>query len=1068
MPDLPVPRLDDDTAVDRSQEREPLRLTVSPGSMTPGPSGGAAEKSTGQIDSSFEPARSLRPLKRPQELLSVKSDEDYEKVPEGATFVDPEGKQRVKPFVVLDDEDYEKVLEGAQFTGPDGGLRKKPKFEGIGFTAQMLYSMAYSDEQRKEVLEKFYPGLVQQDTEGLYVEDGKTFRRPGHGSVGSRLGIAAAETAPAAGMTVGGMIGAPAGGVAGTFVEPGGGTVLGAASGGAAGMVGGAMLGRQFNNLVLSLAGIHQTPEESAVKVGMEGLGAGLGAGAGKALGAIVKNVPGGLKTVVDAAKGVKTWKEASGTLGRKLVDALEAAGLTPEKVRSLLGTSPEAAERSARIANVSDRGAPPSAYALESPFLHKLEEFDLMFRKQDVFGQAARDYYEKQGAELLANEDIGVTLDTPLTRATKRVSSQKAGQLVIEAARLDLAITDAEMESAWREARTSYDRMVTGAGGPENVRTDYRRAVEKLRAVQAREKEAASALVHEGIRDIRRTADHVLDEIKANENPGELARVTGSQFSSWREAIRVRARKLYNAADAAGGETPIDTSPLFDDAKMFLERVPEAMKQKYPEDIRLIAKMAGKEAQEGVEAIEPTHLTFKEMHLLRSWLRHGIDYADLTPDMRQGSLKLFEGKANKLLHDADAAPHLKEAAELLDRADAFYKKEIPFFNDEIVRNVMKSLESGAPPDPHVIAEYLLAPERTEAMARARKIVGEGTWKYVQAADTQRMIQNSLDLEPGKIDADRFASQVEERVRNGVLSKAYDPAFAKQVLQAALNVVRAKGALPIRAEENDTLASIMRRAEIAAQEADKLASTDPLKALSNEVSRVDKAYNQRVKEALESRRQDPLRFLTEESHSKLFVKAANKIISSPDLLVAAAAKFGRDSPEFKALQQVAAHRWFQRPLEKTGNMFLELGGEKGKSEEELALLFPGVTRDQMLTIVKDMEFLFSGASGDMGGSLAGASRVISPWNSLPIPKPSWMRKMLDWPGANTVGRLVYGRYLATIMDAVSHPDFANWLASNLSKGPAERDAARQVLQRRLKLGGWFGAAGGQLATQNAQ
>src|SRR5262249_18815532 len=151
----------------------------------------------------------------------------------------------------------------------------------------------------------------------------------------------------------------------------------------------------------------------------------------------------------------------------------------------------------------------------------------------------------------------------------------------------------------------------------------------------------------------------------------------------------------------------------------------------------------------------------------------------------------------------------------------------------------------------------------------------------------------------------------------------------------------------------------MNRAKLAKEEADKFAETDPLKALAESQRAIEAQHNNAMKQAKLTRKAEPLHHLYEESQQHLAVKAADKILGSQDLIMAAATQFGRDSPEFNALRQVYASRFLQRGFPKTASMRAELGGEKGMTEEVQALMFPGITRDQMVTLAKNMEFLFS-------------------------------------------------------------------------------------------------------------
>ena len=134
------------------------------------------------------------------------------------------------------------------------------------------------------------------------------------------------------------------------------------------------------------------------------------------------------------------------------------------------------------------------------------------------------------------------------------------------------------------------------------------------------------------------------------------------------------------------------------------------------------------------------------------------------------------------------------------------------------------------------------------------------------------------------------------------------------------------------------------------------------------------------------------------------------------------------------------------------------------TEEVQALMFPGVTRGQMLQVARDMEYLFSGGNTDVGGSLAAAGRVLNPWQHIPIPKIEGLTGfIMGLPGSTFVARFALGKFFATIMDAVSHPNFMNWLAGNLKGDELQRRVAKDVIQKRLMLGGWIGSAGAQVS-----
>jgi hypothetical protein len=988
---------------------------------------------------------------RENPIPEIKGDEDYATLKPGTKFMGPDKKVRTKPWEVASDEDYDVVPEGADFVDPKGQTRIKPKAGPISYTAQTLYDMARTDGGREQALRKLYGDQVKRDSTGaLYIEDedGKLLR-PGRGAA-AFFGNLTAEAAPSAGMILGGRLG----GAIGTGVEPGGGTI----AGGVGGAVLGAMAGRQVNNVVLGLAGIHEGLVPQAESLASEATGVMGGELIGRGLAKIPAAIAASKRTAQQAGA-------AAGGLRENLPNVLEQAGITPDRARKFMGTSQESAQRAAQITEEGGR-VPPSVLAPEAPFLKKIEEFDSVFRAQNVFGQANEKYYNEQVRRILEDKEIGISLEDLATRATKKVSSEHAGQVVLEAARKDMAAADAQLENAVRDLKAQAAAPIEQAGGAATVAQNRQLALERLHAAQTQAKQSAENVIQEAMRGLRVDVQEAMRMVGDHEDPSALIRKITAEFNVYNQGIRQRAKLLYNAADEAAGGATINTSELAEDADAFLKTMPETLRQKYPSEINQLKKLAPQEGQN--EEFEP--LTFGQLHHLRSWFRYGIDYADLTPDMKGGALKHFEKKINAVLHDAEAPPELRTAARMLDEADGFYKQNIPFLSDEMMQGTVNLLRSGAGVNAEEMASRLFDPNRTVAMRKVRGIVGENMWKAVQAANVRGMLDDSRIIGTDQFDASKFAKQVAELNQNGLLSTAYDEMTAKRLTKIATDVGRLNGSIPLSVEPGDTITSLMRRAQLAAEQIEKFADQDPIKALAAETKRLDQQYIKALRENAKSRRADPLHFLYEDSMSALAVRSADRILSSQDLIMAAATKFGRESPEFNALRQVYAARFFQRPFGRTAKLREELGGEKGMTEEVQALMFPGVTRKQMNDLAGNMEFLFSGGGSDIGGSMAAASRVLHPEQNIPIPHFTGIAKyIMPIPGVSAATRFALGKYFALIMDATSHPNFINWLAGRLEGDEFARAEARAVVQNRLRLGGWFGrAAGQQIMNQPSQ
>lgn len=1035
-----------------------LKVTVTPGGTTPGPPGGVEETAPPPGDPVTDLTRSQRGIQgileqyRPGMLPHITDDEPgqglYESLKPGQKFIDSKGEKFVKPWLVEDDSDFEHVPEGAQFVDKEGNRFTKPKFAPISATAQMLYETAQTPDAKEQALKTIYGEKVKKYPSGeLYVDDNGTARKPGARDIGTFAATGAANVAPAVGMGLGSLAG------------PGG-------------AIAGAAAGRQFNNSVLALIGIHQPVGEQISSSAWEGAGAGLGEVVGK----VASAVPRAAKSVFSSAKdtGGKLYKRAGDIAGGALGDTLEAIGMTPKSTRGLLGLTEERAQQASGIA---DRLKPdaegkfksplsPSVMFPEAPMLGKIEQFDRVFRAQNVFQEATKEFADQEAKSILENEAIGVKLTEPLSKATKQVSSRQAGHMLLVAAQRDLAHDDAMLEAIIREQATALEQRIGATAAGHSQRLAQLNAAHQQAAVDA------ERLIRAQAAQLRTDVDAAARIASHNEDPSALDRMIAANFEAYDTGVRGRARQMYEASRAVTrGAPPPNVGPLAAHAESFLRSMPESLRSRYPSEIADLARLvdrdvdiAGVSRRPNLNQGEPTQpIDWAGLHHLRSWLRHGIDYNDLTPDMRQGALRRFEREINTVLHDPNAPPQLRQAAQLLDQADAFYRQNIPFLNDQMVKAIVSSLESGAGVDAKVVAKTLFDPDRTAALRRARGIIGENGWRAVEAAHVQNMLQQSQTLVPGQYDFSKFSSQVLDQVRTGIIDTAYSPGMAARLRQLATHMGQFEGSIPISTDPSDTLSTIMRRGAAAKVAIDEASTVDPVKSLKEEMTRIEMEHSQAASRLQQEVRNDPLGFLYKQNMSEMAVKSAERILKSPDLLQLAAQRFERESPEFRALQQVAVQRFFQRPFTRLGDMRTELADPiKGMSEETQALLFPGVTKDMMVQFSKDMEFLFSGGATDISGSLAGGARVMNPGAHLPFPMPSGLSKlMVSLPGVSLVHRLLLGKVYAMTMDAVSHPNFAHWLADNLKGSPEEREIARAVVQERLRAAGIIGAAAGQ-------
>ena len=388
---------------------------------------------------------------------------------------------------------------------------------------------------------------------------------------------------------------------------------------------------------------------------------------------------------------------------------------------------------------------------------------------------------------------------------------------------------------------------------------------------------------------------------------------------------------------------------------------MPKEFKDRYPAIVKKLEDMKG-------------GATFGQLHQLRSMLRQDIDPYDLTPGVKSGSYNHFIGKINEVLFDKGAPPELQQAAKLLRNADDFYAKNIAKFKTQSAKWIAEQLEAGVPADPAALARQIMRPGQTEEMRTIRKVVGKPLWSAVQAADTKEMLEQSKTLIPGETDGMRFAEQVLQRDRDGILEGAYDPKTAETLRQQARRVLMLKGKIPIETREGDTVSTLLRRADAIASEIKKQAEADPVRMLSDELKKFDREVGKIKGQYQRQRRANPLSFL--ENQSAGAIESANRILNKPDLILAVARQYGEQSPEFEMMRQVWATRLFQRTLGDTSKLAGEFA-EKIPPEVQ-QLMFPGVTMDNAQTLAKDMAFLLPHGDSDAGRLDGGGIPRVEP------------------------------------------------------------------------------------------
>lgn len=963
-------------------------------------------------------------------LTQIVDEEGFAALAPGVEFIDPEGQKRKKPYSVASDADFEKVPEGEQFLDPEGQVRQKPKYEGINFTTQTLHDMALTPKEKRKILEGGYPGKkVDQDYKGeLFVEDeGGVLRKAGRGDFMGKRGAAAVTAAAAP--TVGAVLGTIGGGAVAAPTGPG--AVAGAVAGGASGGV----LGQWINDIVLQLAGYKdRTGGEEAANLSMAGLTGGMGAGVGRGVAAVVPTIKEGITAVGQA-------------LPRAAVHFLGAdpAGTTMAR---------ELAEKGVMV--------PPSAWAKEAPHLQNVVEvFDPAFRTQAPLAESAAKHYEKAAGEVL--DTLGIKRAEPLLKPTADVPTQPAGEAVLAKTIAESQAADEAMRVALeaRRADNAARKAAVQSGLPE---TGTQREALNTAAEQSRA--AAQKLIDAGFSDIQREIDAAMKVSGAGHNSGDLWWGVGEKLKAIKQGISHRAQKFYGQADeAAEGQLP-NTQGLAPLAKDFADNLPEPFKAKYPDIVRRLEDLAGKQDPQTGEWIKPpVSMTFGQLHNLRSIFRNNINYHDLTPDMRDGVYKFFANKVDNILHDPKASPQLQTASQLLDATDKWYGEAIKPLTDKNIQAVVSGLESGMPADPKLLYATLVKEGRSDLTGKVKELIGPNLWSGVKAADVQEMLDMSKTLIPGQIDGAQFARQVLDRYRTGMLQAVHGEEMGNQLLRQAQNIAALNGKLDVKVLPGDTVTDVISKARIAGEEAKRAGATDPLGTLNKEMKTIVADHNRQLAKMQQDRNKDPLGFLYKPTTGA--DEAVNKILGSEDLILASAHRFGEKSPEFNMLRQVYAQRILQGSMDPSVKL-------ANVSPEIQQVMFPGISLPQMQQLAKEMEFLV-GSQGLNKGTAQGMSamsKVENPWAHI-AGRGGGIGKLFGdaskiVPGSGPAGRAWLTKYYSVITSIMTSPATLRWVEKGLTGTPEQRAAVQKVLSAHMQRGAAVGAGAGEAAYQRSQ
>jgi len=434
------------------------------------------------------------------------------------------------------------------------------------------------------------------------------------------------------------------------------------------------------------------------------------------------------------------------------------------------------------------------------------------------------------------------------------------------------------------------------------------------------------------------------------------------------------------------------------------------------------------------------------------------VNWTDLNSDVKNGTFKFFANKVDEVLHAPNAVPELKLASQILDATDRGYGEAMRVFNAKELNAVMKGLEAGEPADPKVLFNLIAKEGHTDLTTKIMDMIGPQLATGVKAADVKTMMDASKSI-TGGVEGKRFVAEVADRYRSGMLQSIHGEAMANKLLKQAQNILALEGKIDVKVRPGDTAMDIIGKARTAADAA-KEAAKDPLVSLNKAMKQVEREHElEKMQISLQrSKAAGPLGFMYEPNLQAMH--AVDRILGSEDMVLAAAAKFGHQSPEFNMLRQIYA----RRVLEGSMNLSSKLAKI---SPEVQSLMFPGVSLKSMQTLAKEMDFLTSTRSMQTGAgkSIMAQAAVEHPWGRVLGKGGEYLPKL---PGGDAIGRATIGKYYDVVLKLSNNLPFMRWVEKGLKGNEQARAMVKKEVQRAMQKGGALGAGVAESQFQTPQ
>jgi hypothetical protein len=469
---------------------------------------------------------------------------------------------------------------------------------------------------------------------------------------------------------------------------------------------------------------------------------------------------------------------------------------------------------------------------------------------------------------------------------------------------------------------------------------------------------------------------------------------------------------------------------------------------------IRRLASLAGEQGKDGEWIKEPITLDLAAAHELRSLFRHNVDWTDLPSDIKNGALKRFAGIVDSVIQQGDGSLVSQQAAAQLNQIDRWYAKVMPIWKDRRVQAVVDGMENGQPADPQTLVKMMIKEGNTDFNNKIRRMLGPNLWAGIRGAHANELISRNRNY-ARQVDGAAFARDVLSDYNSGLLTSIHGEEGANKIFRQAQYAAALEGKLDLNVRPGDTVLDVIGKARIADAALEAEAKKNPLALLKKEMTRLKQQENLLKKEAKATLAKNPLRFLHDRSVGA--DKAIDKILASEDLIVALEGWLGRDSEEFKLVQQVAAQRVLSGTLDPAARL-------KTISPEVQELVF-GTKLEDAKKLASEMEFL-TGTSSEPGTSMLATTKVTSPYGSGVVGKTA--KAALSPVGGAIPGRALLAKFYDLQVKLMQSPSIQRWIRKGLEGDPAARQVVKEQVQRMLQIGGAMGAGLGEAVLQSTE